>query len=406
MTKRENLVSDRTPLSSRAIRAGAATLALGALLGACGDNIGEPVPGVEDCSDKAGVICTWAGLGIEAFDGDGNTLLESAFYWPVDITFASSGTYILDWNNHRVRRVTDQGTLETVIGTDFVGDGPYDLSDINPPGTPGTEVTLNHPTQLAEMPDGSMELVSWHNHKIRHYDPETGMVYISVGGAPGHAGDGGPARTARLDQPQAVALAPGGGMYILDQRNQVIRKIDAEGIMHTVAGIPRMPGFSGDGGDPLQAQFSFPTGSNPQPNGTLAVGPDGKLYVADSKNHRIRVIDFAANTIDTLAGTGEAGFSGDDGPAKEAQINNPRKLTMGPDGRLYFGDELNHRIRAIDLETGVITTVAGTGVAGFSGDGLPPEQAQLDRPVGVSFDEAGDMYILDTNNNRIRRVLL
>jgi DNA-binding beta-propeller fold protein YncE len=350
------------------------------------------------------MICTWAGLGIEAFDGDGNTLLESALYWPVDITFASSGTYILDWNNHRVRRVTAAGTLETVIGTDFVGDGPYDLSDTNPPGTPGTNVTLNHPTQLAEMPDGTMLLVSWHNHKIRTYDPETGLVYVSCGSAPGHAGDGGPARQARLDQPAGLIQTADGGMYILDQRNQVVRMIDADGIMHTVAGTPRMPGFSGDGGDPLQAQFSFPTGSNPQPSGTIAVDSDGRLYVADTLNHRIRVIDFEANTVDTLAGTGEPGFSGDDGPAIEAQINNPRKLTMGPDGRLYFGDERNHRIRAIDLDTGVITTVAGNGEAGFSGDGVPPEQASLYRPVGVSFSPEGDMYIIDTNNNRIRRV--
>jgi DNA-binding beta-propeller fold protein YncE len=378
----------------------AAALALSALLGACGDNLVD-----NDCTNDRGVICTWAGLGVEAFDGDGNTLLDSAFYWPVDITFASSGIYILDWNNHRVRHVTAEGTLETVIGTDFVGDGPYDLSDQTPPGAPGTEVTLNHPTQLAELPDGNMLLVSWHNHKIRHYNPETGMVYVSCGGPPGYAGDGGPARPARLDQPQALTQTADGSMYILDQRNQAIRMIDADGIMHTVAGTPRTPGFSGDGGDPLQARFNFPTGSNPQPNGGIAVDDQGLLYVADSNNHRIRVIDFVANTIDTLAGTGEPGFSGDNGPARDAQINNPRKLTMGPDGRLYFGDELNHRIRAIDLETGVITTVAGNGEPRFSGDGLLPTEASLNRPVGVSFSPEGDMYILDTNNNRIRRVL-
>jgi DNA-binding beta-propeller fold protein YncE len=386
---------------TRATRAVAAAALALSVLGACGDNLGEPY----DCTNEPGVICTWAGVGRAEFDGDGNPLLDSAFYWPVDITFASSGTYILDWNNHRVRRVTPEGTLETVIGTDFVGDGPYDLSDLSPPGTPGTNVTLNHPTQLAELPDGNMLLVSWHNHKIRHYDPKTGLVYISCGGPPGYAGDGGPARPARLDQPQALSQTVDGGMYILDQRNQVIRKIDAAGMIWTVAGTPKMPGFSGDGGDPMLAQFNFPTGSNPQPNGTLAVDEDGKLYVADTKNHRIRVIDFEANIIDTLAGTGEAGFSGDGGPAREAQINTPRKLTMGPDGRLYFGDELNHRIRAIDLETGVITTVAGNGETGFSGDGVPPTQASLDRPVGVTFSPAGDMYILDTNNNRIRRVL-
>lgn len=404
MINHETMLARGSGPTRTARTAAAATLALGGLLAACGDNLGENNI-TPDCINEPGVICTWAGMGIEAFDGDGNTLLESAFYWPVDITFASSGTYILDWNNHRVRRITEAGTLETVIGTDFVGDGPYDLSDQTAPGAPGTEVTLNHPTQLAEMPDGTMLLVSWHNHKIRHYDPDTGMVYITCGGPSGHGGDGGPARQAKLDQPESMAVRPDGGIYILDQRNQVIRLIDPEGIIHTVAGTVRTPGFAGDGGDPLQAQFSFPTGSNPQPNGGIALDEDGKLYVADTRNHRIRVIDFEANTVDTIAGTGEAGYSGDGGPATEAKINNPRKLTVGPDGRLYFGDEFNHRIRAIDLETGVIETVAGTGEPGYAGDGLPPEQAQLDRPVGVTFSPEGDMYILDTNNNVIRRVI-
>lgn len=389
----------RAPLPGRAMRsAAAAVIGLSAILGACG---GES----ESCIDEPGVICTWAGNGEAAFDKDNNPLLDSSFYWPVDITFASSGTYILDWNNHRVRRLTEDETLETVIGTDFVGDGPYDFSDTQPPGTAGTEVTLNHPTQLTELPDGKMLLVSWHNHKIRHYDPETGMVYIACGSAPGHKGDGGPLRPALLDQPQAISLSGDGSMFILDQRNQVIRKVDPDGIITTVAGQVKAPGFEGDGGDPLLAKFNFPTGSNPQPNGTM-VYAGGKLYVADTLNHRIRVIDWDKHTIDTFAGTGEPGFSGDGGPAIEAQINNPRKLTLGPDGRLYFGDERNHRIRAIDLETGIITTVAGNGTAGFSGDGLSPEEASLDSPVGVSFSREGDMYILDTNNHRIRRVLL
>jgi sugar lactone lactonase YvrE len=131
---------------------------------------------------------------------------------------------------------------------------------------------------------------------------------------------------------------------------------------------------------------------------------DGVLYVSDTLNHRIRRIDLAQGTIETIAGTGEAGYAGDDGPAIEAELNNPRKLTLGPDGRLYVGDELNHRIRAIDLESGEITTVAGTGEEGFSGDGVLATEAALNRPVGVSFDHAGAMYVLDTYNSRVRRV--
>lgn len=390
------LIRETGPARARCGAVIAAT-ALLATLGACG--------GESDCIDEPGVICTWAGTGEEAFDGDGNDLRESSFYWPVDITFASSGTYILDWNNHRVRLVTEDGTLQTVVGNDFVGDGPGDLSDQQAPGAPGVEVTLNHPTQMLELPDGNMLLTSWHNHKLRHYDPETGMVYIICGGAAGYEGDGGPARQAKLNQPQWVALGPDESLYILDQRNQVVRMIDGDDIMHTVAGTPGEAGFSGDGASPLEAQFNFPTGSNPPPTGGILLDADGRLYVADTLNHRIRVIDFEQDTIETLAGTGEPGFSGDGGPADEAQINNPRKLTIGPDGRLYFGDEYNHRIRAVDLETGIITTVAGNGEAGFSGDGGSPTSASLNRPVGVTFSPEGDMYIVDTNNNRIRRVL-
>lgn len=166
-----------------------ATAAAGALLAFA-------LAGCEDpaCDNTPGVICTWAGIGDEAYDGDGNTLKESAFYWPVDVTFAQSGTYIVDWNNHRVRKLTDEETLETVIGTDFVGDGPDDRSDQMLPGAPGTSVTLNHPTQLLELPSGKMLLTSWHNHKLREYDPETGLVHIICGSGPGYAGDSGPAR--------------------------------------------------------------------------------------------------------------------------------------------------------------------------------------------------------------------
>jgi DNA-binding beta-propeller fold protein YncE len=360
---------------------------------------------LKDCQDTPGVMCTWAGTGRLALGAEGQAPDDTSLYWPVDVTFSELGTYLLDWNNHRVLHLTDDDTFETVIGTDFVGDGPDDLSDQMPPGALGTEVTLNHPTQLVAMPDGKMTLVAWHNHKLRTYDPDTGLVVVTCGGPAGYAGDGGPAKMARLDQPSSLVVGSDGTQYIVDQRNQIIRTIAADGTVGTLAGTPMMLGFEGDGAEALKAKFHFPEGSNPRPGGGLALSEDESvLYVSDTLNHRIRAIDLEDGTIETIAGTGDAGFAGDGGKALKAKLNFPRKLTLGPDGRLYVGDQDNDRIRAIDLDSGEIETVAGAGARGFSGDGLLPTETSLDRPTGVSFDDDGTMYVIDTFNSRVRRV--
>jgi hypothetical protein len=321
------------------------------------------------CPDAPGVICTWAGTGKLAYDGDGHALTETSFYWPIDLTIDKKlGTYVLDWNNHRVRQLDKNGKFKTVIGTDFIGDGPDDLSDLVPPGAPGTDVLLNHPTQLVPMPDGTLTLVAWHNHKLRSYDPETGLVTVTCGSAAGFGGDGGPAKKAKLNQPSQMAVTDDGTQYIVDQRNEVIRRINADDVISTIAGTAMMAGFDGDGGPATAAKLNFPAGPNPMPAGGIAIDSDNNLYLADTLNHRIRKIDLTSGEISTIAGTGEAGFGGDHGPAIDAKLNAPRKLTLGPDGRLYIGDQMNDRIRAIDLKKGTITTVAGNGKRGFKGD--------------------------------------
>lgn len=363
-------------------------------------------PRTPPCRDTPGVICTWAGNGEPAFDGDRNHRLSSSFYWPMDMEFSPSGqAFVLDWNNHRIRRVNADDTLETVVGTDFVGDGPEDFSDMMEPGAPGTSVNLNHPTDLLFLPDGRMLISTWHNHKIRRWDPATGRVVVTCGAGPGYAGDGGPAAMALLNQPNKIVLDAQGNLYIADQRNQRIRKIDTSGVISTVVGTG-VKGYGGDNGPPLNAQLSFPTGGNPEPGGGLAIDTRGRLFIADTENHRIRMVDFAANVITTIAGTGTPGYSGDNGPATMAQLNFPRDIEFGPDGRLYIADTDNHRIRAMDLNTGTITTVAGTGTPGFSGDNGPATMAQLYRPFGIAFDSNGYLYIVDTYNHRIRRVRL
>jgi len=357
------------------------------------------------CTDSYGTISTWAGdPGRAAFDGDGNPIDESYLYYPADLTFTSTGCYVLDWNNHRIRRVTDQNTFETVMGTDLLGDGDPNLLD-RVQWVDATTINLNHPTGVMELPNGHLLVSCWHNHKIREYDPTTGMATVIIGADNGYAGDGGDARDARLDFPMQTVRASDGSLYILDQRNVCIRKVDPSNVITTICGNG-VAGYSGDGGPPKNAQLNLPTGNNPPISGALALDSQGRLYISDTDNHRIRRIDFALDVIETVAGNGTAGYSGDCGDATAASLNYPKDVEIGPDGRLYVADEHNHRIRAVDLATGIITTVAGNGTQGFGGDGEAASAAKLYRPWSIAFDASGDLYIADTYNHVIRRVAL
>jgi DNA-binding beta-propeller fold protein YncE len=386
---------------------GSAALGLVLLGAGCKDSTR---PGTEtSCSDQPGTICTWAGTGRAGYDGGGRALLESLLYWPQDMAFTRSGAvYIVDWQNHIVREAVN-GKLVIRVGLEaFEGDGPLPDSPLDervPPGVPAAEIALNHPTHILPLPDGRLLVSCWHNHKLRTYDPATGNALVFCGDNFGYEGDGGPAVDALLNNPTQCALDSQENIYVLDQRNQCIRRIAPDGVISTVAGTG-VPGFTGDGGDPIQAQFNFPTGGIPPPAGALVCDAQDRLYVSDTKNHRIRRIDFSAGVIETIAGDGEARYAGDGGPAASASLNNPRDLEFGPDGRLYVADELNDRVRAIDLTTGIITTVAGNGERTFAGDGGPALDASLNRPAGLAFDAQGRLFIVDTYNNRIRRVTM
>jgi len=380
----------------------------------CNDSTVSP-PGTVSCSDEAGSICTFAGTGRASFDGGGHTLLKSSFYWPCDLLFTSNDVlYIVDWNNHQIRRETAEGTLETVMGFAFPGDGPNEATDFTRPGVPGTECYLNHPTALLELPNGRILLTAWHNHKLREFDPDTGYEVVIAGSGAGFAGDGGSMANALFSQPSKTVQGSDGSLYILDQRNQRIRKIAPDGTITSVAGNGSM-GYSGDGGPPLSATFRFPTGANPPNFPGLAIDSQDRLYISDLNNHVVRRVDWAQNLIETVVGTGVAGLGGDGGPGTTAQINTPRDLEIGPDGNLYIADELNNRIRMYDPQTGIITTVAGTGgtiinpttkqlQGGYDGDGGKAVDAHLYRPQGLAFDREGRLYIADSYNHVIRRV--
>lgn len=222
-----------------------------------------------------------------------------------------------------------------------------------------------------------------------------GIITTLAGVSAGFGGDGGPATAARLRLPRTMAADAAGNVYIVDTYNHRIRRVSTDGIITTIGGTGSA-GYSGDGGPATSARFDTPHG--------IAADAAGNVYVADAPNQRIRRIDAATGIVTTVAGTGNSGFSGDGGPATAAQLRYPKGVEIGPDGSLYIADNNNHRVRRVDLSTGVITTVAGTGSKGFSGDGGPATAARLSEPRNIAFDAQGRLYIVDQNNRRIRRV--
>lgn len=368
------------------------------------------------CTDVPGSICTYAGTGERGYNGEGLDRRQTALYWPFDIEFTPTGrVYVIDWNNHKIRKINEDQTLSLVMGA-LIGDGPPDFSDLVAPGALAVETNLNHATDMLELPGGDLLVTVWHNHKYRTIDPDTGLVTVTSGREPGFAGDGGPFKDARIDLPMHSILDSRGNLITLVQKNWRIRivrdfvNLRGDGIIDTIVGTGEY-GFNGDGLSPLETQVAFPKGPNPEPNGGLLLDATGFLYFADSDNHRIRRVeffdeDYSDGVVTTVVGTGEQGFGGDGGLAIEAQLNFPQDMEWGPDGRMYFADCNNNRVRAVDLTTGIIETVAGTGVEGYTGDGTLAIDAELNRPFGIAFDLDGNLYISDTFNGRIRKMIL
>ncbi|MEO8182312.1 MAG: hypothetical protein ABI895_26045, partial [Deltaproteobacteria bacterium] len=305
--------------------------------------------------NEPGHACTWLGLpGQEGFNGDGHRRDETMIYWSMDMAFGADGiTWFIDWNNHMVRRVLPDQTVQTVLGAidtlpGFPGDGGPGENTAE--GALGTTVALNHPTGLAIDRDGTLLVMAWHNHKLRELNPETLRAHIECGAGPGFRGDGMPASQALFRQPSALELGPAGERYIVDQQNFRIRRIDASGIIDTIAGSGTQGSGSqgngsvqGDGGPAQAANLSLEAGSNPEPSGGIALAGN-KLYFADTLANRVRVIDLDGGTIDAFAGTGEGSYSGDGGPATRATLYRPHDLEIGPEGDVYVADTYNNTI--------------------------------------------------------------
>jgi len=383
--------------------------ALALVLGACGgeDEPSPPSGPSDPCEGQAsGTACTWLGTkGTTGFNGDGKMRYETQVNQVQDLLFMPDGSaWFTDFNNFLVRKVLPDGTIESVVGwTDpvFPGDGPQ--GGVPADGAPGEEWQLNHPTNMILADDGTVVLVAWHNHKLLTIEPDTGWVKVVCGAGAGFAGDGGPASGALFKQPNDATFDDDGNLYIVDQQNWRIRRIDTQDMIDTIAGVGTQ-GDSGDGGPALEAEFSWAAGSNPNPSGGI-LHHEGKLYISDTEANRVRVLDLATMTVDALAGTGDKGFAGDGGPALEAQLSAPRDLEIGPDGDLYVADTDNGAVRAIDLDDGTIRTVVGTGELGLDDEEqLPATETHLRRPFGLAFDPDGNLYVMDSLNERIVKV--
>ena len=289
------------------------------------------------------------------------------------------------------------GTITTVAGKSpagFAGDGG-----------PATEAQMNEPRMMTFDRSGNMYIADTFNQLIRKVDP-TGTITTVAGKftgfvprsdsecQPDFSGDGGPATQATLSCPHSVAVDAAGNLFIADSANHAIRKVDTNGVITTVAGTGGKLGDTGEGGPGTHARIFGPKG--------IIFDRQGNLIIADSGNDKIKKLDLAG-IITTIAGTGSPGGAGDGGPATRAQLDEPRTLALGLDGTLYVTEPRAHRIRRID-PSGTIWTFAGTGRAGFSGDGGPATRAELNFARGVGVDGAGNVFIADSLNQRIRKV--
>lgn len=334
------------------------------------------------------LITTIAGNGDRGYSSshENSTATLVKLAYPYDVAIDNNNNlYIADTFNHRIRKVNAQGLITTVAGNGeegYSGDGGM-----------ATAAKLNNPEGIDLDNQGNLYIADRDNHCIRKVDTQGFITTIAGDSNEGYSGDGGMAIVAQLNDPVSVMVDTSGNLYIADMDNHRIRKVDTQGIITTIAGNGE-EGYSGDGYTATQAQLNLPH--------DMALDVEDMLYIADTHNHCIRQVD-TTGIITTFAGNYEEGFSGDYNTATMARFNDPESLVLDKQGNLYITDMDNHRVRQITPQ-GIITTIAGNGEEGYSGDGETATAAELNNPEGIALDTQGHLYIADTHNHRIRKL--
>lgn len=334
----------------------------------------------------AGTVTTVAGNGVGGFSGDGGAATQAKLQLPSGVSSLSNGTFLIaDQGNHRIRKV-EGGNIRTVAGSatsGFSGDNGQALN-----------AKLSYPVAVAARADGGFAIADQNNHRIRLVSASGTITTVAGTGTGGFNGDGIAGSQAQLNRPSGVAFMGSGDCVIADLDNERVRLLDncaGNGAISTVTGIS--DAFRGDGSPALAAVLEGPADA--------IEDAAGNIYIADGGDNRIRRIG-TNGIIETIAGTGQAGFAGDGGPATQAQFKQPNRIAFDAQGQLLVLDTNNRRVRRINLSDGRITTIAGNGVWGSGGDNGPAINASFMFPLGLAVDSAGRIYIADASARRIR----